>query len=347
MKADAWQHLASAPALAREPQPPPPRAVPHNTPLHFVINGAAGNQNDAELLSTLAQMLGGAGRPFELHRARVPSDLVATAHSATRAAGAQGVVVAVGGDGTINTVAGAVMHSGATLGLLPRGTFNYFARAHGIALDTPGALQLLMTGRAHAVQAGRINDRLFLVNASLGLYPGLLEDREAFKQRYGRTRLVALWSGLMSLLREHRRLALRIEADDGAAREVKVSTLFVGNNRLQFEALGLPEAERTGHGALAALALRAFKPGELLWLALRGAMGPLGRVGEADDLSHFAFRRLSVRPRLPLPQRRVKVALDGEVTRLTAPLEFAVHERPLWLIKPEPLAGEDSSEAAA
>ena len=55
------------------------------------------------------------------------------------------------------------------------------------------------------VQVGLVNERAFLVNASLGLYPQLMQDREEYKRQYGRYRPVALWSGLMTLLREHRR----------------------------------------------------------------------------------------------------------------------------------------------
>ncbi len=111
---------------------------------------------------------------------------------------------------------------------------------------------------------------------------------------------------------------------------MRVSTLFVGNNRLQLERLGLLEVEQTGRSLLTALVLRAFRPGELFWLALRGALGGLGQT---EDLVHFAFERLTVRPRLPLLDRRLKVAIDGEVTRLQLPLVFSVDARPLWLIK--------------
>ena len=48
------------------------------------------------------------------------------------------------------------------------------------------------------MQVGLVNDRVFLVNASLGLYAKLLEDREAFKAQYGRHRWVAFWSGLLT-----------------------------------------------------------------------------------------------------------------------------------------------------
>ncbi len=302
--------------------------------LHFVLNGAAGSQDDAPLLDALDQVLGSAGRRFELHRAPSPAELAATARAAAERAGPGGTVVSVGGDGTLNTVASAALKAGAALGLVPRGTFNYFARTHGIPLDEPSAVRLLLEGRPQPVQVGRVNDRIFLVNASLGMYPDLLEDRESFKKRFGRTRLVALGAALHSLLGAHRRLALHIEGDVQPPRDLKVSTLFVGNNRLQLERLGLPEAPRTGNSVLTALVLRKVRPGELLWLAVRGA---LGQLGEARDVGHFAFRRLTVRPRGALgsrPARPLKMALDGEITHLPPPIVFSVDGRPLRLIKP-------------
>ena len=64
---------------------------------------------------------------------------------------------------------------------------------------------------ARPVQVGLVNQQVFLVNASLGLYPKLLEDREAWKAQFGRSRLVAFGAGLSTLLRGDRDLRLRIE----------------------------------------------------------------------------------------------------------------------------------------
>lgn len=298
--------------------------------LHFVLNGAAGDQDDDALLASVATVMNEAGRPFRVHRAPQPSALFDTTRTAASLAGSDGLVVAVGGDGTINTVATTLLGGDVAMGLVPRGTFNYVARAHGIPLEAPDALRLLLEGQAHPTQVGRLNDRPFLVNASLGLYPDLLEDREAFKKRFGRTRLIAFGAALKSMWRVHQRLALSVQVDGRPPRQVRATTLFVGNNALQLQALGLPEADRVGHRGLAALALRAFRPGELLWLALRGA---LGRLGGSDDLIHFPFHQLTVAPRLPL-RRSIKVAVDGEVLHLRPPLQFSVHEHPLWLVHP-------------
>ena len=123
-----------------------------------------------------------------------------------RAPAPKRIVVGAGGDGTLNTVAAAVLGQGVPFGILPQGTFNYFGRRYGISQETEVALRAAAR-QVRPVQVGLLNDRPFLVNASLGLYPQLLEDREAFKQKFGRNRLVALWSGLVTLMRAPRQLA--------------------------------------------------------------------------------------------------------------------------------------------
>ena len=59
----------------------------------------------------------------------------------------------------------------------------------------------MLRARAHPVQAGLVNGHVFLVTASLGLYPQLLQDREAWKREYARSRLVALGAGLCRAIR--------------------------------------------------------------------------------------------------------------------------------------------------
>ncbi len=307
--------------------------VAATAPLHVVLNGAAGNQDDDAVLAALDAELGAAGRRHMLHRPDRPQDLGAAARRAAAAARADGgTVVAVGGDGTLNTVVAAV-DGAAPCGLIPRGTFNYVARAHGIPLDAEGAVRLLVTGQPRPTPVARLNGRPFLVNASVGLYPELLQDREAFKARHGRSRANALVAALQSLLRDHRSLDVRIEADGVATRTLRISTLFVGHNTLQLASLGLPEADVVGGAALAAVVLRAVGRRELLWLALRGAVG---RLGDADDVMHFPCRELHVAPRSRVPKGAVKVSLDGEVTRVVPPLVFGVDPRPLWLVRPPP-----------
>ena len=61
----------------------------------------------------------------------------------------------------------------------------------------------------------------------------------------------------------------------------------------------------------------------------------LGRLGESDDIVSFSFKRMTVRQRGWYGRRKVKVAVDGDVTRMKPPLEFEVIEDQLLLMMPE------------
>lgn len=308
-------------------------------PLHIVFNLGSGHGDADAVRGRITAACAAAGRTLHLTEVTDPQRLPALARQAVQAARADGgTVVAAGGDGTINAVAQAVLGSGCTFGVLPQGTFNYFSRAHGIPEDPDAALQVLLRGQPRPVQVGLVNGQVFLVNASLGLYPRLLQDREAWKAQLGRSRLVAFAALLATLLRGHRNLRLTLQAQD-RQQLLRTPTLFVGNNPLQLAQIGLPQAQAVDAGALAVVALRPVSRLTLLGLALRGA---LGRLGEADQVIAFGSHALTVRPGWPWDPRGVQVATDGEVRRLRAPLQFSVSAQPLHLICP---AGADAAGA--
>ena len=185
---------------APSPQLDTPKPTAVQTPLFIVINAGSGSQDADDTVDALARIFTGAGRT---HTFVSPRDRETITDAARRAVGSarrcDGVVVAAGGDGTINAVAQVVLGSGCNFGVIPLGTFNLFARTHGIPLEPAAAAQVLLEHPAQPVQAGRVNDLVFLVNASLGLYSELLEDREELKAQLGRSRWVAAGSGLLSL----------------------------------------------------------------------------------------------------------------------------------------------------
>ena len=315
------------------PQPSAPAVAPTldpAAPLIFIINAASGSSDGDAKRVVIEDALRAAGRQGDVRFVR-PDALAQEARAAAATALAtRSAVVAVGGDGTINAVAQAAHAAGCAMGVVPLGTFNYVARTHGISTEPAEAAQMLMHAVPVPVQVGTVNDRVFLVNASLGLYPALLEDRETYKARFGRSRWVAMGAACMTLLRGHRQLRLLID-EGGEVREVRTPTLFVGNNRLQLEQVGVNlsahPARVLDDGRIAAVMLKPIGTLTMAWLMLRGAMGSLG---EADSVESFAFQRMVVQPR----RRKIKVAFDGEIARMRTPLEFRVAAQPLYLLKP-------------
>ena len=324
-------------AVSAEPKPIDVRA--DAAPLFIVLNAGSGRQDSDDVCATIEGVLRAAGRQHEVFRVDAPAALASVAERAVAAARAShGIVVAAGGDGTLNAVAQATLGSGCGFGVIPQGTFNYFGRTHGIAADTEAATRALLQGCLRPVQVGCLNDRVFLVNASLGVYPQALEDREAQKRRLGRSRLVAAWAALVTLWRGVRPLRIEIE-HDGLRRRLRASTLFIGNNRLQLEQVGLPEASAIEAGKLGVVLVRALPASAMLWLMVKGA---LGRLREADHVEHFALREMWVRPRR-VRRRGIKVATDGEVHRMAPPLHIRVAAEPLWLWHPVDAAPETAA----
>ena len=306
--------------------------------LHIICNADSGSGDAAEAKQQIEQVLGSAGRQHEFILIDDPARLPEIAQRAAEAAVRDdGAVVVAGGDGTINAVAQAVLPTGRPFGIVPQGTFNYSPRAHGIPLETTAAAQALLTARLKPVQVGLVNERVFMVNASLGLYPDLLQDREQYKREFGRKRSVALMAGLRTLMQQHR--PLRVEIEHDAGREVlQTLSIFVGNNPLQLEQVGLPQAEDVQRRRLAAVVVKPVGRMRLVFLAVRGL---LGQLGQAESVRDFSFRTMTVQSLGGGARRPMKVAVDGEIFWSQPPLQFSVAPQTLLLMVP----GEESQSS--
>jgi diacylglycerol kinase (ATP) len=110
------------------------------------------------------------GRPgwtdYAVYLTRAPGHATDLAREAV--AGGADVVVAVGGDGTVNEVARAVIGSGAALGIVPVGSGNGLARALRLPLQPVRALEALEKGEVRPIDVGRLNGRVFLNVAGVG-----------------------------------------------------------------------------------------------------------------------------------------------------------------------------------
>ena len=308
-------------------------------PFFIVHNVGSGRSATDEVQATIKRILDEGQRRYEIFTVHDPKELTQTAEKALKKAQSErGVVVAAGGDGTLNAVARVVLGQGVPFAILPQGTFNYFGRTYGISQDTEASTRCLLDAKIEPVQVGMLNGLAFLVNASLGLYPTLLEDREAFKQKYGRSRWVALWSGLVTLFRNHRQLTLALEVE-GANKRIRTPTLVVGNNALQLEQIGIEQTDALAHGELVAM---GAKPVGTLSLYKLLALGLFSHLGEAENVFSFGFKNMVVNP---LGSRRVKVAMDGEITHIQSPLKFSVAEHRLPLLVPREEAVREQARA--
>ena len=305
-------------------------------------SGRASGENKAERLQAAFDQ---SGRDGDILIATPGQDVIALAERAVERADREGgIVVVAGGDGTVSTVARVAVPLSVPMGVIPEGTFNLLARAHGIPENQTEAIHVAFNGEAIPVQVARVNELLYLVNASLGLYPKLLAEREELKSLLGRSRFVALLASFRTLFGQFHPLVLDIDLN-GRQRRLKTTSLFIGNNRLQLERLGLPGADASEHGRLTLLNARPF--GSLTALKLM-FMALIGRLGTSSDFEVTTFRELEVqRPLRPGGRRRpLAIAIDGERFRVDSPVRFGIYPRPLWLIVPPTDAADESAVAA-
>ncbi|MFO7706034.1 MAG: diacylglycerol kinase family protein [Halopseudomonas sp.] len=313
---------------AREKMP----ALTGHEPFFMVMNTGSGNQNAQDIQDTIDRVMQEAERRYQIMAVDDGAELIATARKAVKLAQDQGgIVVAVGGDGTLSAVSQVVLGSGVPFGVLPQGTFNYFGRCYGISQETEIAARCLVDAKIQPVNVGLLNDKVFLVNASLGLYPQLLEDREAYKQRFGRSRGVALWSALVTLLKAPRQLNVQIE-HKGKQQRLRTPTIVVGNNALQLKHMGLDQKSDLNlrGDQLVAITSKPLSTLNLYGILLRGLQS---RLGEDEHLISFGFQTMTVR--LGRGRRRTKVAMDGEISFMRSPLVFKVakHQLPLLVAR--------------
>lgn len=235
-------------------------------------------------------------------------------------------VVAGGGDGTVNTVASALVGTDIPLGILPLGTFNYFARNLNIPLDPEDAVRNILAGHSRPVDVGEVNGRLFINNSSLGLYPTIIREREKAYDRWGRSKIAAVLSGVYTLFRPNPFLSVHLNAE---REEIACRTplVFVNNNAHQMAGYSLDGSICLAEKKLAFYVPQPGNWPSLLWLGMRALCG---RLREADDLRVLCAQEAWIKTR----HRHIPVALDGEIVHMETPLHYRMLNGALRVIVP-------------
>jgi len=324
---DSTQATAIAP---RHPVAPPDA----RDGICVILNPKSGKKAGSLSLEEMERRLDALPMPVTLLRAQKGGDITRL----TRKALDDGhrTIVAAGGDGTIVGVAsGIVGRDDVTFGVIPMGTFNFFARGLGIPEDLEGSVGNLATGTPRPVTVGEVNGRLFLNNASLGAYPAILDQREGVYRRWGRSRLAAYWSVLQALSAFKRPLTMRITVD-GEQHRRRSPLAFVAMSAFQLDTYELPGADdiRAGRFALyvapdsgrLSLIVQAVR---LAWRRLRPGRDVELITGSDIVIETNRAKRL--------------LARDGEKELVENPFRFRTLPGALRVIAP---AGADAPDAA-
>lgn len=223
-------------------------------------------------------------------------------------------LLVAGGDGTVSSVVNAIAGSNRAFAVLPQGTFNFFARSRGIPLDPAVALQFALSAEAVTIPLAYLNDRAFIVNVGLGLYPKVIAAREAHQKITGRSNISAIASGVWTMLSERQLSRARLQYNE-LDQQLLTPLLMISHNRQQLEDLDprfLTETDR--------LTVLRMRPVAALGLLRLLANGLSGRLLDEDNMDCFNVDELKVQMR----GSSVRVAIDGELIKMPLPLHFSV-----------------------
>jgi diacylglycerol kinase family enzyme len=276
-----------------------------------VLNASSGHGEASKVAARLQEIFQAAGREAHITLAKTGDELQAAVRHAVESR--CDTLVAGGGDGTINTAASAVLGREITLGVLPLGTLNHFAKDLGIPLDVEEATKLILEGTWCRVDVGEVNGRCFLNNSSLGVYPAIVRLRERYRATLRGKWIAAFWAAL-TVTRRNPFMAVKLHVE-GDAMVRRTPLVLVANNEYRTTGIHAGTRESLARGQLALYVLNAERRPGLLGLALKVLLEGAERVKELDL---FTVEEVAVETR----RRRLQVALDGEVVTLESPLHY-------------------------
>lgn len=278
--------------------------------IHFILNPNAGT-NSLQKRERIVKSLNGIpnSKVWQTERVKHASELteIAISEGATK-------VIAIGGDGTINEVASALLYSNIPLGIIPMGSGNGLARHLQIPLQFDKALHKALNGTIISIDAGMWNERPFFCTAGIGFDAQVAAH---FAKRGKRGFLNYLYSTLVSLY-QYQAIAIK---DKG-----QVFSFTVANaNQFGNNAYISPESDLQD-GLLETILI---KPGRILALANLGISLFRKNLPLHPLVSVSSVHTLQIEASEGLPYH-----LDGESLTLTSNrIEIAILPSALLVVK--------------
>ncbi|HRK21847.1 MAG TPA: YegS/Rv2252/BmrU family lipid kinase [Fimbriimonadaceae bacterium] len=236
--------------------------------------------------------------------------------------GSAETIVVGGGDGTLAIAAKKLARERKTLGVLPLGTGNAFARDLGIRTDLTHAVEVIANGNVGKVDYGVANEHIFLNLASLGLTTLVARRlRHAPKAVLGPIAYAIPIFQALRLIRPFE-ASLRFEGDEATVRTYQV---VVGNGRFHAGPFPVAPDASIDSGEFLVYAVQAEGKG-VLFKYMLGVL--LGRQTELENVHVWRKPEVRIETR---PERRV--VLDGEIVS-DVPRDFKVVPRGLKVLMP-------------
>ena len=268
----------------------------------LIANPAAGTHRSRHIAAQVVELLGQRKVEFDLEFTAAPKH---AAEIALRSCKDFEAIVAIGGDGTIHEIAGAMLDCDIPLGIIPAGSGNDLIKSLGIPNDVRAAVDILTAGQARVIDAGTINGLCFVNVVGIGFDAAVNHNSHGF--RWPASGLLRYVMALITTLGTYSPLPLTVTID-GTATTQDLFLLTIGNGTTCGGGFRLTPHARLDDGLLDVTFVKPISVPRLLWHLPKVFRGTLERVERYASMKRVT--KLRIESTEPVP-----VHVDGEVYR--------------------------------
>lgn len=245
----------------------------------------------------------------------------ATEIAANAIANGADIIVASGGDGTVNEVASALVDTDIPMGILPAGSGNGLARCLGISMSYALALRTIIRGNTKLMDVATVNDKLYTSIAGIGF--------DAFvAQKFAESSIRGMISYMQIILNEfssYKPLTYNLTIDGEEFEKQALMIVFANSNQFGFNTKIAPDA-KVDDGYLDICVVKKMPVTQLLNVGYNTMRGTLGNTGFAE---YFRGKEISI-SNIQDPLMNI----DGEPKIMNSPVSIKIKPLCLRVIVP-------------
>jgi diacylglycerol kinase (ATP) len=287
----------------------------------FILNPHAGRKKKAkELVDLIDQLMKTSGHTYEFAYTIDAGDATQISKQAIREK--FDVIVAVGGDGTVNEVASGLVHTDGILGIIPVGSGNGVARSLNIPLNIPESIKYLFSPKISCIDIGKINDKFFIGVCGIG-YDALISKK--FQQFGIRGPIPYFLIGVKEFMEYHPQNYI-LEFETGILKKKALTIAFANTRQYGNDAIIAPDADPTD-GFLDICLIESLSYPEVVKIL---PMLFKGNIQENPKYIHKRCKSVKVRSE----KEKLIIHRDGEPDEIANNLDIRIEEKALWVCSP-------------
>lgn len=266
----------------------------------LIANPAAGRGKASVDIPGIVKLFSERGLEFDLELTKGPDDAGRIARGALAD---YDVIVAIGGDGTVNEVISGMAFSPLSLGVIPFGSGNDFVKSLNVPNNVEKAVDIILQGRTKLIDLGKINGRYFANGVGIGFDAAV--NKASYSINHSKRGLLLYLYALLKTLGKYDPVPMTVSVNDETFGQ-DLFLITVGNGTTVGGGFKLtPHAKLDDH-VLDITLIKPIRVLPLLWHL------PKVFLGTIDKVTKYAITRktaqLTVESRQPVP-----VHVDGEI----------------------------------